>query len=571
MYRSKKSEPRIGVAVDTSPGNYSRRRFVTGMMGLGASLGLLSANTTAAARARSGRSVVAPKLAQDASQSGGELVYALTNPPDTLDPSVTTFTDVLRMANHLFDPILRQPTAGEFVPSLAEAWEVNDDATEYTFIFQTDVMFHDETPFDAEAVKFTFDRIIDPETRSQSAFSLIGPYESSEATDESTLVVRFHTPYAPFFDSVAQPALSPLSPTAVGELGLDFGNNPVGTGPFVFDSYQTGSQIRMVRNDNYTWGSPMFSNQGPAHLDSMVWRIIPEPATRVAALQTGEVHFIQDVPTQDFESVQGDSSLGVLEGVMSGSGESMMINVTREPMDDVRVRQALQWGVDKEGMSIALWQGVYQPSHSPLTSATFGFDPSTADMYQYDPERAEALLDEAGWVQGSGDFRERDGETLTIGCYYRSDNSGMVSMATFLQANYAEIGIDFELHPLAQGGYFDAVRTGQHHIQFWWGPATDPDGVFRPFFHSSNADGGTNRNRYVNPEVDELIDEAAGATDPEVRSEIYSTLQHRVLDEAIMVFFAEPMNIYAFQNDGVTGAMIDWSSIYPLFHDASLG
>jgi peptide/nickel transport system substrate-binding protein len=501
---------------------------------------------------------------------GGELIYALENRIDTLDPNVTTFSDVIRMATHMFDPLLWQPEPGEFIAGLAAEWEVNETADEYTFTFRDDVTFHDGTAFDANAVKFTFDKIIDPETRAQGAFSAMGPYESSEVVDDFQLVVHFTSPFAPFFNSVSGASLAPVSPAAMEELGADFSIHPVGTGPFIFDSYETDQQIRMVKNPDYNWAPTMFEHQGPPYLDAITWRIITEPATRLAALQSGEVHIIQAVPTQEIAGLESSDEFEIIEAVLPGSGWSLMNNVENPPNDDVLVRQALEWGVDKEGLIQVIWQGRYAVSHSPLTSITFGYDPSTSEIYSYDPDRASELLEEAGWTMGDDGVREKDGERLVMGVYYRSDNQEFVDLATFLQAQYKDIGIELELNGLAQAGYFDAVRAGQHNIQFWWGPATDPDGVFRTFFHSSNADGGTNRNRYRNPEVDALIDEAAGTIDPERRRELYFDLQHRMLEEAVMVFFSEPTEVYAYQSDKVINPRVAWSATVPLFYDTSV-
>lgn len=503
-------------------------------------------------------------------QQGGELIYALVSRFDTLDPTITTFSDVIRTAHHMFDPLVWQPEPGEFIPGLATVWEVNDTADEYTFTLRDDVLFHDGSPLTAEAIQFTYDRIIDPETKSQVAFSALGPYDSTEVVDAQTAVVKFKSPYAPFLNSVSSVILAPLPPAVVEELGLDFGLQPVGTGPFMFDSYETDNQLRMVRNPDYNWGGGMYKHEGPAYLDAITWRIISEDATRLAALQSGEVHIIQNVPTQDYATVQDDSNLTIIDAVLPGSGWSLMNNVTRPPMDDLNVRKALQYGVDKEGLIQVIWQGLYQVSHSPLTSVTFAYDPATAEIYSYDPEMAGQLLDEAGWTMGDGDVREKGGEPLKLGVYYRSDNANFVSLATYLQAQYAEIGIELELFGLAQAGYFDAVRAGEHHVQFWWGPATDPDGVFRVFFHSSNADGGTNRNRYEDPEMDALIDEAAGTTDPEARKELYFELQHKALDEAIMVFFSEPTETYAYQKEVVIDPIVTWAATVPLFYDTWL-
>ncbi|HXX38275.1 MAG TPA: ABC transporter substrate-binding protein [bacterium] len=546
-----------GRRIRSGTARVSRRTFVkiAAAAGIAASLGETLGET--------GRT-----LAAGAGQ-GGELFYALSTKFDTLDPNVTTFSDVARIAYHIFDPLVWESKAGVFVPGLAERWEVNANATQYTFHLRRDVKFHDDTPFNADAVKFTFDRIVDPNLKSQSAFSAIGPYDSSVVLDPYTVVVKFKEPYAPFLASVAQSILAPVSPEAVKKYGNDFGTHPVGTGPFKFDSYATDSAVRVVRNSGYRWAPSIFKTRGPALLDAITFRIIPEATTRLAALKSGEVQIIQDVPTQEYQNVQRDTSIQLLQGLMTGSGWTMMINVTNPPTDDVRVRQALQWGVDKTAMNRAVWQGVYKPASSILTAATFGYDPATRNVYPYDPKKAGAVLDQAGWKMGSGGVRQKNGQDLTLGMYYRADNSDFTNMATFLQSMYAQIGIKIDLHGLSQGGYFSAVRAGQHHLQFWWEPDLDPD-VVRILLYSKNADGGTNRNRYKNAEMDKLIDDAAATTDPAKRKQLYSEIQMKTLRESVMVAFADPLDLFAYQKGKIDGVVLDWSATDVLCHGVSL-
>jgi peptide/nickel transport system substrate-binding protein len=505
----------------------------------------------------------------DTPQPGGELFYGSSSKWDTLDPNITTFTDVARIGFHLFDPLVWEAKGGEFIPGLAEKWEVNASADRYTFYLRKDVKFHDGTPFTADAVKFTFDRIVDPELKSQMAFSALGPYESTTVVNPSTAVVKFKRPFAPFLSSAGQSVLAPVSPDAVRKFGKDFGTQPVGTGPFKFASYATDNVLRMVRNPDYRWGPSLFKNQGPPYLDAVSWRIIPEASTRLAALRAGEVHIIQDVPTQEYRNVQREASIQLLQGDLAGSGWSMMMNVTKPPTDDVRVRQALEWGVDKAAMVRAVWLGVHKPACSPITSSMFGFDPATCGVYKYDPKKAGDLLDEAGWKMGPGGVRKKDGQDLALALYYRSDNPDFTAMATFLQSMYQQIGIRVDLNGLAQAGYFNAVRAGQHNLQFWWDTRTDPD-VVRILLYSANANGGTNRNRYKNAEMDTLIDDAAGTTDPAKRKRLYSQIQMKTLQEAIMVFFADPLNVFAIQKAKVMGAVLDWSATNVLLHNAWL-
>ena len=253
---------------------------------------------------------------------------------------------------------------------------------------------------------------------------------------------------------------------------------------------------------------------------------------------------------------------------MAGSGYSMMINVTKPPTDDVKVRQAMEWATDRAGIIKAAWNGLFQPACSVLTSITFGYDPSTCQVYGYDPKKAAALLDEAGWKL-EGDIRKKNGEELVIKLYYRADQAVNVSQATFIQASWQAVGIKVELNGLAQAGYFDAVRRGDHNMQPWWGPASDPD-VVRQYYHSKNAEGGTNRSRYKNPEMDKMIDEAAGYTDPEKRKQAYAAIQKKAIDEAIMIYIADSKNVFATQKAKVNDVTLDWSSTYPLLFDASV-
>src|SRR5215510_6913575 len=509
----------------------SRRQLMQAALGAGAGVAAGGLLARGVALAQSG----------DTPQTGGELFYGSTSRWDTLDPNITTFTDVARIGFHLFDPLVWEAKGGEFIPGLAEKWEVNASADRYTFYLRKDVKFHDGTPFTADAIKFTFDRIVDPDLKSQMAFSALGPYESTTVVNPSTAVVKFKRPFAPFLSSVAGSVLAPVSPDAVRKYGKDFGTQPVGTGPFKFASYSTDNVLRMVRNPDYRWGPSLLKHQGPPYLDAVSWRIIPEAST------------------QEYRNVQREASIQLLQGDLAGSGWSMMINVTRPPGDDVRVRQALEWGVDKAAMVRAVWLGVHKPACSPITSSMFGFDPATCSVYKYDPKKAGELLDEAGWKMGPGGVRKKDGQDLTLALYYRSDNPDFTAMATFLQSMYQQIGIKVDLNGLAQAGYFNAVRAGQHNLQFWWDTRTDPD-VVRILLYSANANGGTNRNRYKNAEMDTLIDEAAGTTDPAKRKRLYTQIQMKTLQEAIMVFFADPLNVFAIQKNKVMGVTLDWSA-----------
>jgi peptide/nickel transport system substrate-binding protein len=497
------------------------------------------------------------------------LTYGMGGTFDRLDPNATTFTRVSRVTLHVVEPLIWQTGPGEFVPALATDWTISEDGTEYTFTLREGVTFHDGTPFDAEAVKFTFDRIVAPETNAQTAISLIGPYESAEVLSPTEVRITLSAPFAPFLDGVSTPNLGIISPTAFNETGAeDWGiTNLVGTGPFRFVSYTPDSEIVLERYADY-WGGPdVLGEQG--NIQTLRFLIIPEPATRTASLETGETQFIEEVAPIDFESLEARADIVTVAELQSGSGHALMMNVRNPPMDELAVRRAIQLASDREGMTLVIWNGLGQPACGPMSEVTFCFDPAVCDMYGYDPEAAKATLEEAGWVDSDGDgVREKDGQRLVIGHYYRAESADSQAMSEYLQADLAAVGIAVELNGLAGGGYFDAVRQGQHHTQFWWDPFSDPDGM-RILFHSSNAGGGTNRNNYVNEEMDRLLDEAAATTDVDERLALYSQIQRKVMDEAIMVFYNDPDTLYAY-TDRLDGVLIFWAGQNPYFATANL-
>ncbi len=506
-----------------------------------------------------------------AAQDEQEITFGLSFTVDTLDPGATTFSGVEIMVGHVFDTLVKQQPLGTFHPSLATEWTVNEDATEYVFTLREDVTFHDGTPFNAEAVKFTFDRIVDPATNSQMAFSFIGPYEESEVLDEYTIAVRFSSPNAAFLDGLSHPQLGPVSPAAVEALGEDWGfSGIVGTGPFIFDSYTPDSEVVLVRNPDYNWGTEeVFGMTGPAELDRLVFRIIPEPSTRLAALESGEVDIIDSVPGLDVQRLRDSDDFVVQEFEQAGHGYSIMFNQEKSPTSELAVRRAVIHAVDRDLMQEFVYDDLGQTACSALTSIMFGWTDYYCEVYDYNPEAAGEILDEAGWVlnEETG-IRERDGEPLVIE-HYSPDRPLSVATGQFLQEDLANIGIDMQLNFLDIAAYLEIVRAGEHNVQGWWDTQTDPDGVVRTLYHSSNANGGTNRNRYVNEEMDTLIDNAVGIGDLQARAEAYAEIQRKIADEALMLFLNDPVVLFASVPE-VQGVTILGGGFIPNFYAADI-
>ena len=298
-----------------------------------------------------------------AAKAGGTLVYGIYTKFDTLDLNVTTFSAVGSVGYAMCDPLVWQTAPGKFDPGLVESWAISPDGKEYTLKLRSDVKFHDGTPLNADAVKFMFDRIINPDTKSQTAFSLLGPFESSAVVDASTVKVKFKSAYAPFLNSMSLPYLAPQSPTAVKNAGKDYGIKTVScTGPFKWSDYKVDSELKLVKNPDYKWGPKHLMKDSVVALDGITFRVIPEDATRSATLQSGELQFADSLPAVEFKQLSASKDIQLITAVQAGSGWSVMMNVEKEPTSDVKVRQALEWATDKQGLIDTVFGGAYKPA-----------------------------------------------------------------------------------------------------------------------------------------------------------------------------------------------------------------
>ena len=472
--------------------------------------------------------LVGPLLAQDEVV----LTSGISRAVDTLDNTATAFSSVEVIVGHVFDTLVKQQPLGTFHPGLATSWTINEDATKYIFELRDDVTFHDGTSLNAEAVKYTFDRIVDPDTKSQMGFSFIGPYLESEVLGEHTIAVRFSSPNAAFLDGVSHPQLGPVSPTAVEALGADWGfSGIVGAGPFMFESYTPDTEVVLVKNPDFNWGDEaVFGISGPTAIDRLIFKILTDPGTRLAALESGEVDMIDNIPGLDVARLRDSPDFVVSQYDQAGHGYSSMFNHERAPTDELAVRKAIAQAVDLEIMQEIVYEDLGAKPCSALTASMSGWTDVFCQANPYDPEAAGALLDEAGWLMNEETgIRERDGQPLVVR-HFGADRPLGNATAQFLKEDMAAVGIDFQLNISDFSAYITNVVAGEHNTQQWWDTQTDPDGVFRTLFHTSNAGGGSNRNNYRSESMDAMIDNAVGLVDPDARAAAYAEIQQVLAD-----------------------------------------
>lgn len=466
--------------------------------------------------------------------SGGTLTYGNYDEPPIMDPRVTGATTAWRLLYSIFDPLLMQDTeTGDFLPGLASTWEISDDGLVYTLGLKEGVTFHDGTNFNAEAVKFTFDSILEPDLRSLAAIGYLGPYDRTEVIDDLTAEVHFADSYAPFLNNLSHSVLAPVSPTAVGEFGADFGFNPVGTGPFMFEEWQQQTSMTFVRNPDYNWPGGAYQHEGPAYLDQITVNFITEPTTLLGTLENGESDIINAVPAQEVERLQGDDNFQILLPRVPGSPQVLPMNAAKPPTDDLRVRQAIIQTVDMETIVDTMWYGTRSAGQGPLSSPTWSYNPAVETMYPYDPEAAGALLDEAGWTMGSGGVREKDGEPLHVIYITTAGSNGQAG--ELVQAYLLQAGFEVDLQILEYAATASLMLAGEHNIARIYFSHTDPV-VLTTVYHSRNIEG-TNFNRTMLPDdtLDEMLNEATSELDVETRRMMYEEIQQYIMDQALVI------------------------------------
>lgn len=478
----------------------------------------LMAATLAVATSIAGLTTGTPYAA--AQQQGGNLVYATGTDAQTLDPQFVTDVPTSRVVMHIHETLVYPDDQGEMQGVLAESWEISEDGKIWTFKLREGVTFHDGTPFNAEAVKYTFDRIMDDATGSPRK-SATNSIESVTVIDDMTVEFVTKTPFAPFLAQLSAYNLAILSPTAAKEAGEDYSQNPVGTGPFKFASWSPGESVTLERYDEY-WGEP-------AKLDTLEIRVVPEDSARVLMLLSGEAHVVSNVPPVMVERLEASPEVEVIQ--KTGFRTIYVgINTNMEPFDDPKVRMALAHAINKE----ALIQGVMQG----LATAGGGFESpvipgaTEIDPYPYDPEKAKQLLAEAGYPDGfQSEF------FVPTGRYVNDRQLGEA-----IQAQLAKVGIDVELKSPDWGTYTAMLREKQVPL-YLIGKGSPTGDLDFTLTLTMGSEGAMNYSGYDSEEVDELLLEQRGIIDEAKREDVLGEILTNIYEDvpAIVLFYEDQL------------------------------
>ena len=479
------------------------------------------------------------------------LVVGQIAEPKALDPAAVTAVNDFRILMNVYDGLVRYKDGKlEVEPSLATNWEISEDGTEYTFTLREGVKFHDGSDFNAEAVKFNFDRML----KDDHPFHDTGPFplsfffsavESVEAVDAKTVKFKLNAPYAPFLSNLAYPTGLIVSPSSVEKYGKEFGRNPSGTGPFKFVEWKSNERVVAEKNPDY-W-------DGEAKMQTVVFRPITDANTRTAEMLAGGIDLMVEVPPVALSQFEGDQFK-----VVEQAGPHLwflILNAKEGPFANKKARQAANYAINKTALVNDVLEGTAEVAAGPTPPAFAWAYDEGLEPYPYDPEKAKSLLKEAG----------AEGAELTF--YVTEGGSGMldpVAMGTAIQADLQAVGLKVNIETYEWNSFLGKVNPGLEGkadmAEMAW-MTNDPDTL--PYLALRTgafpAEGGFNSGYYSNPEVDKLLEKARVSTDQGERAKLYKEMQHIVHDDAPWVFVAN------WKQNAVTSAQVENFALQPSF------
>ena len=450
----------------------------------------------------------------------GTLRVAIPSNLNTLDPAKTKLGEEYILNFLLFGGLTEINASGAVIPDLALTWTPDADQKVWRFTLRKGVKFHNGREMDANDVKTTFDRILDPATGSvaRAVFDIV---DKVEVVDKYTVVFRLKIPYSGFPEVVSDRQARIVPKDQLDTLA----STPIGTGPFKFKSWLPGDRVEIVKNpDYYVAGVP--------RLDGVLFRIMPESAAEVAALQTGAIDLVWSVPLEAIKDLEKDKNI-VIDAVPTSSWDGLIMNVTQKPFDDVRVRRAVALAIDKKTMVDLALFGHGKPSHTMISPASRFYN-ADLPIGTADTARAKKLLAEAGYP---------DGFETTL--FVSSGRPARDRIAVVSREMLKAIGIKANIERVPFDKFIrDIEGKAPFYVDGFLGRATVDNAIY-PWFHS-NGSWSSQLWHYKNPELDTVLDKARGATSDQERIRLYKEFQKLALENppGVIVYVIDHVNAY---------------------------
>lgn len=488
--------------------------------------------------------------AEPAKNEPKQLIIGRGADTKSLDPIRETDGETFRVTENIYETLVSyEDTNTTVIPGLAESWEISEDGLTYTFKLRQGVKFHDGTDFNAEAVKFNFDRWMDKSNKYHNPEGfpyyndMFGGYKGDpdhvikeiKVVDAHTIQFVLNRTQAPFLANLGMSPFAIASPKAIE--GGKLGDEPVGTGPFKFAGWKRNDIITLEKNPDY-W------NKGYPKLDKVIFKVIPENTARLTALTSGEIDLMDGLNPDDAEAVKENKDLQLLMRPSMNVGY-LAFNTEKKPFDNPKVRQAISHAINKPEMVKAFYSGLGEPATNPMPPSLWGYNDQIKDR-EYNLDQAKKLLAEAGYPNG---FKVQF-MAMPVPRPYIPDGK---KMAEAIQQDLKKIGIETEIVTMEWATYLEKTRLGEYEMCLlgWNGDNGDPDNFLYTLL-DKNTINGNNIPRYSNEEVHQLLLKAQSTSDQKERETLYKKAQELIFNDAPLVPIAHSTPPIA-AKAGVTG------------------
>lgn len=489
-------------------------------------------------------SQVQPLLAAETPQQGGDFIWGIETNPTTLNPQFNGQTKVELVQRAAFESLLARKADGSYIPWLATGYEISKDNKTYTFKLRHDVKFSNGEKFNAEAVAENFRNLKNLTYCAGSTLCVIGSRIAAVTTpDEYTVAITLNEVYSPFLSYASW--LKLISPSSFHAADLKSGGTDIaGTGPFILKRWDKNQQIVFVRNPDYHWASANASHQGPAYLNSITYRILPESSVRTGALLSGQVDAIEGISGNDAGEFIDNEDFTYKSAPNTGTPYSLFLNVKQGPTQERNVRLALLQGLDVSGILKSIYRGHRIRSWGITSPIDPLYDNRLEGKYGNNPDLANKLLDEAGWTaRGADGIRTKDGNRLSI-LVIQSQVTVRDQRDVLLEALQAQarqrLGIELKIRYVDPGTYFQFIKNGNYGSIANSHDYTDGLDLENHYLPISNG-GAINYSRTDAPEVSRWLKQASETLDESKRKALYGELQdYAILQQALALPLYQP-------------------------------
>ncbi|MFI0444084.1 ABC transporter substrate-binding protein [Actinomadura sp. 6N118] len=465
-----------------------------------------------------------------APRAGGTLTFAVGSDAGCVDPQQVGSNDTIYSVRQLVDSLTDQdPQTGKIVPWLAKSWTISDDAKTFTFMLRPGVTFSDGTPLTAKVVKANFDAIPGLGPLASLAIGYLSGYEGTTVVNDLTAKVSFKQPNAQFLQATATHSLGIVAEASVKKTPQQRCTEGIaGSGPFTLSKYVPNQAVELAQRKDYNWGSVLFKKQGPAYLDRLVYKVLPESGVRTGGLQSGQVDAIGAVGRAD-EGALKSSGVRLLARANPGVVFGVSLNNKRAPFTDEKVRQAISLAIDRGQVAATVFPSGTKPATSVLAHTTPGHT-DLGPVLAHDQAKAKALLDSAGWTPGGDGIRQKGGRKLAFAITWFANAATNQPSLELVQQQLRAVGIQVELKQLQ----ISLIATVQQSKNFdaLWGNVTraDPD-ILRSSFSTKLV----NVYNVPSSDLDGILDGQSAQVDRAKRFELVAQAQRQIVQRAYTV------------------------------------